>query len=126
MVTPLQQPEGRLGASPSAAVGRCRRRAGAMGREGDHKRPIGLGAKGEAKATAAADALDLAAAFSPAAGGAGHEANALMAEHHRHIGRHHTDSREALAHQGRCHGAGLGGEALTTSPLAAATCRTAA
>jgi len=52
-------------------VGRFRRRTGAMGREGDHERPIGLGAEGDAKAPAAADALDLAAAFSPAAGGSG-------------------------------------------------------
>ena len=80
-----------------------------MGGKGDHELPIGLGAEGDAKAAAAADALNLAAAFSPAAGGAGHKANTLMAEHRRRIGRHYADRREALAHQGRCHGAGLGG-----------------
>ena len=124
VVTPLQEPEGSLGACPSAAVGRCRRRPGAMGREGDHERPIGLGAEGKAKATAAADALDLAAASPPAAGGAGHEAHPLVAEHRRRIGRHHADRREALERQGCCDGAGLGGGIITTSPLAAA-CRTA-
>jgi hypothetical protein len=72
-----------------------------MGREGDHERPIGLGAEGDAKAPAAADALDLAAAFSPAAGGAGHKAHTLVVENRRRIGRHHTDRREALALQPR-------------------------
>jgi hypothetical protein len=43
-------------------------RAGAMGRKGAHKPPIGLGAEGKAKGTAAADALEHAAA---AAGGTG-------------------------------------------------------
>ena len=72
-------------------------------------RPIGLGAEGDAKAAAAADALDLAAAFSPAAGGAGHKAHAFMAEHGRRIGRHHADRRDALALQLCGDGAGLGG-----------------
>ena len=80
-----------------------------MGRKGDHKRPIGLGAEGKAKAAAAADALDLAAAFPPATGGAGHEAHALIAEHRRSIGWHHADRRDALALQRCSHGAGLGG-----------------
>jgi hypothetical protein len=57
-----------------------------MGGKGDHERPIGLGAEGKAKATAAADALDLAAAFSLAAGGAGHKPNSLVEEHRRRIG----------------------------------------
>jgi len=61
---------GSRGANPSAAVGRSRRRPGAMGGKGDHKRPIGLGAEGKAKAAAAAAALDLSAASAPAAGAA--------------------------------------------------------
>lgn len=67
---------------PSAAVGRCRRRARAIGGKGDHERPIGLGTERDAKAAATADAMDLAVASSPAAGGAGQESNALAAEDH--------------------------------------------
>ncbi len=77
-----------------------------MGREGDHNPPLGLGAEGKAKAGAAADALHLAAA---AAGGAGNESHALVEEHRWRIGRHHTDRRDALPHQRRRPGAGLGG-----------------
>jgi len=51
-----------------------------MGREGDHEPAISLGAEGQAKAAAAADALHLAAA---AAGGAGHKPHATMAEHNQ-------------------------------------------
>ena len=80
-----------------------------MGGEGDHKRPIGPSAEGKAKAPAAADALDLAAAFPSAAGGAGHKAHAFMAEHRRRIGRHHADRWDALALQPRGDRAGLGG-----------------
>lgn len=80
----------------SAALGRRRRRrAGAMGRKCDHEPAIGLGAEGKAKPAASADALHLAAA---AAGGAGHEPHALMAEYRRRIGRHHADRREALTY----------------------------
>ena len=80
-----------------------------MGGKGDHELPIGLGAERDAKATAAADALDLVAASPPAAGGTGHKAHALMAEHGRRIGGHHADRRQALALQPRRDGAGLSG-----------------
>ena len=90
-------------------MGRCCRSAGDMGREGDHKRAIGLGAEGKAKATSAADALDLATASPPPARGAGHKAHALMAEHRWCIGGYHADCRKALALQRRSDGAGLSG-----------------
>jgi len=104
---PEPPPAGSMaGPAPSAAVGRRRCCAGTMSGEGDHEPPIGLGAEGKTKPTAAADALHLAAA---AAGGAGHEPHALVAEHRRRIGRHYADSRDALPHQRRRLGAGLGG-----------------
>ena len=77
-----------------------------MGGKGDHEPPIGLGAEGKPKAATATDALHLAAA---AACGAGDEPHALVAEHRRRIGRHHADRRDALPHQRRRLGAGLGG-----------------
>lgn len=117
MLTPVRESETSLEATPpSAAVGRCGGSTGAMGREGDHERPITLGAEGDPIAAAAADALDPATAFSPATGGAGHKAHALMAAHRRRIGRHLADRRAALALQPCCNGAGLG-EGIDHQPL---------
>jgi len=81
-----------------------------MGGKGDHEPAIGLRAEGQAKAAAAADALDpLAAGGKRAAGGAGHKAHALMAEYSGSIGWHHADHWDALPKQRRRLGAGLGG-----------------
>ena len=104
-----QRVERHRGEKPLSCSGPLPPRRGGSGREGDHERPIGLGAEGEAKAAAAADALDLPPVTPPATGGAGHKAHALMAEHRRRIGRHHADRRDALALQPRGNGAGLGG-----------------
>ena len=67
-----------------------------MGGKADHKLSIRLGAERQAKAPEAADALNLAAA---AAGGAGHEPHALVAEYGRSIGWHDANRRDALPHQ---------------------------
>ena len=79
-----------------------------MGREGDHKGPIGLGAEGQTKPAATAAALNPEAGTG-AAGRTSDKAHALVVEHRWCIGRHHTDRRDALAHQGRCRTAGFGG-----------------
>jgi len=71
-----------------------------MGGKGDHKLSIGLRTEGQAKAAAAADALDpLAAGGKRAAGGAGHKAHALVAEYGRSTGWHDANRRDALPHQ---------------------------
>ena len=98
-----------MSSEPLNCSGCCRRRAGARSGEGDHERTVGLGAEGNPKAAATADAMDLGPALCPRPGGAGHKAHSLVAEHPRRIGRQHEDRRDALP----------------VSPFAAA-CRTAA
>ena len=85
----------------------CRRRCPCpVDREGDYECASGLSAEGQSPAATAGAALHTAA---EPRGWAGDEPHALMPEDHGGIWRHGADRREALAHQCRSRGAGLGG-----------------